>query len=452
MRPMQRHFDEQLQELKERLLAMGGLAETMIAKSVKALVERSEALVQEVFAHEEEMDRHCIDTDDRCFTLLALHQPMAGDLRFIAVAIKINSDIERIGDLAVNIAQATMSLITEPQLKPLVDIPRMARLCQEMVKKSLDAFVAQDPELARIVIESDDAVDLLREQVFRDLLNCMIDNSATVPRAMDLILVSRCLERIADHATNIAEDVVYIVRGEDVRERGDKEIRKGIRRQTAAVPLISEADRKAVLAAHRLMPEEREFLTLIESAARNLLEAAGALQTMFDNYTNPEAQWRKIRDVEHQGDAITHRIMKKLNQTFIPFIDRQELRALTSTIDDVVDFIEAAASRMVLYHIAQPTPQSREMVALITASAEQIVKAIGHLPTFAGVDEICVEINRLENLADDLYRHAIASLFEGDRPILDVTKWKEIYELLEGVTDRCEDVANVVETIALKHS
>lgn len=452
MRPMQRHFDEQLQELKERLLSMGGLAETMIAKSVKALVERSEILVQEVFAHEEEMDRYCIDTDERCFTLLALHQPMAGDLRFIAVAIKINSDIERIGDLAVNIAQATMSLIAQPQLKPLVDIPRMARLCQEMVKKSLDSFVAQDPELARIVIESDDAVDFLREQVFGDLLNCMIDNSATVPRALDLILVSRCLERIADHATNIAEDVVYIVRGEDIRERGDKEIRKGIRRQAAAAPLISGADRKAVLAAHRLMPEEREFLTLIESAARNLLEAAETLQTMFDDYTNPEAQWQKIRDVEHKGDAMTHRIMKKLNQTFIPFIDRQELRALTSALDDVVDFIEAAASRMVLYKIEQPTPQSREMVAVITASGEQIVKAIGHLPTFAGVDEICVEINRLENLADDLYRRAIASLFETEQSPLEITKWKEVYELLEGVTDRCEDVANVVETIALKHS
>lgn len=452
MRPMQRHFDEQLQELKERLLSMGGLAETMIAKSVKALVERSEILVQEVFAHEEEMDRYCIDTDERCFTLLALHQPMAGDLRFIAVAIKINSDIERIGDLAVNIAQATMSLIAQPQLKPLVDIPRMARLCQEMVKKSLDSFVAQDPELARIVIESDDAVDFLREQVFGDLLNCMIDNSATVPRALDLILVSRCLERIADHATNIAEDVVYIVRGEDIRERGDKEIRKGIRRQAADTPLISGADRKAVLAAHRLMPEEREFLTLIESAARNLLEAADTLQTMFDNYTNPEAQWQKIRDVEHKGDAMTHRIMKKLNQTFIPFIDRQELRALTSALDDVVDFIEAAASRMVLYKIEQPTPQSREMVALITASGEQIVKAVGHLPTFAGVDEICVEINRLENLADDLYRRAIASLFETEQSPLEITKWKEVYELLEGVTDRCEDVANVVETIALKHS
>jgi len=452
MRPMQRHFDEQLQELKERLLAMGGLAETMIAKSVKALVERGEGLVQEVFAHEEEMDRHCIETDERCFTLLALHQPMAGDLRFIAVAIKINGDIERIGDLAVNIAHATLSLMAQPQLKPLVDIPRMAHLCQEMVKKSLDAFVAQDPELARLVIESDDAVDQLREQVFKDLLDHMIHDSTTVPRALDLLLVSRCLERIADHATNIAEDVVYIVRGEDVRERGDKELRKGLRRQSEATPLVSAADRQAVLAAHRLRPEEKEFLGWIESAAHNLLGAARALQALFDDYTDPEEQWRKIREAEHEGDMITHRIMKKLNQTFIPFIDRQDLRALTSALDDVVDFIEAAASRMVLYHIEQPTVESREMVALIMASAEQVVKATEHLPRFVGVEEICVEINRLENAADDLYRRAIASLFEGKRPILEVTKWKEIYELLEGVTDRCEDVANIVETIALKHS
>ncbi|PWB81500.1 MAG: phosphate transport system regulatory protein PhoU [Candidatus Methylomirabilota bacterium] len=449
---MQRHFDEQLQELKERLLAMGGLAETMIAKSVKALVERGEGLVQEVFAHEEEMDRHCIETDERCFTLLALHQPMAGDLRFIAVAIKINGDIERIGDLAVNIAHATLSLMAQPQLKPLVDIPRMAHLCQEMVKKSLDAFVAQDPELARLVIESDDAVDQLREQVFKDLLDHMIHDSATVPRALDLLLVSRCLERIADHATNIAEDVVYIVRGEDVRERGDKELRKGLRRQSEATPLVSAADRQAVLAAHRLRPEEKEFLGWIESAAHNLLGAARALQALFDDYTDPADKWRKIREAEHEGDMITHRIMKKLNQTFIPFIDRQDLRALTSALDDVVDFIEAAASRMVLYHIEQPTVESREMVALIMASAEQVVKATEHLPRFVGVEEICVEINRLENAADDLYRRAIASLFEGKRPILEVTKWKEIYELLEGVTDRCEDVANIVETIALKHS
>jgi phosphate transport system protein len=452
MSPMQRHFDEQLQELKERLLVMGGMAETMIVKSVKALVERSEALVQEVFAHEEDMDRHCIETDQRCFTLLALHQPMAGDLRFIAVAIKINSDIERIGDLAVNIAQAATSLITQPALKPLIDIPRMSQLCQEMVKKSLDAFVAQDPELARIVIESDDSVDLLRDQVFADLLNYMINDPATVPRALDLILVSRCLERIADHATNIAEDVVYIVRGEDIRERGDKEIRKGLRQPAGIVPDTSGATREAAVTACRLMPEEREFLTLIESAAHNLLAAARLLQAMFDDYTNPEEQWQRIRGAEHEGDAITHRIVKKLNQTFIPFIDRQELRALTSALDDVVDFIEAAASRMVLYHIEQPTQPSREMVALIAASAEQVVKAIGHLPEFVGVDEICVEINRLENLADELYRRAIASLFEGKRPILEVTKWKEIYDLLEGVTDRCEDVANVVETIALKHS
>lgn len=135
----------------------------------------------------------------------------------------------------------------------------------------------------------------------------------------DLILVSRCLERIADHATNIAEDVVYIVRGEDIRERGDKEIRKGLRHQISASPEMPGVDREAALAAHRLMPEEREFLALIESAAHNLLDAARLLQAMFDDYTNPEEQWRKIRDAEHAGDAITHRIVKKLNQTFIPF-------------------------------------------------------------------------------------------------------------------------------------
>jgi phosphate transport system protein len=449
---MQRHFDEQLQELREHLLAMGSLAETMIVKSVKALMDRSEALVQEVFTHEEEMDQRCIETDDRCFTLLALQQPMAGDLRFIAAAIKINSDIERIGDLAVNIAQATMSLIRQPTLRLLIDIPRMAQLCQEMVKKSLDAFVARDAELARIVIESDDSVDLLRDQVFKELLSYMIADSTTVPRALDLILISRYLERIADHATNIAEDVVYIVRGEDVRERGDKEIRKGLRQPTDITPEIPGAGQEAGLAVHRLMPEEQAFLALLESAAHNLLNAARILQAMFEEYADPAEKWRQISEAEHQGDAITHDIMKKLNQTFIPFIDRQNLHALTSALDDVVDFIEATASRMVLYKIEQPTQQSREMVAIILASAEQVVKAIGDLPRFVGVEEICVEINRLENEADDLYRRAISGLFEGEQPILEVTKWKEIYELLEGVTDRCEDVANVVETIVLKHA
>ncbi|MDE2179983.1 MAG: DUF47 domain-containing protein, partial [candidate division NC10 bacterium] len=196
----------------------------------------------------------------------------------------------------------------------------------------------------------------------------------------------------------------------------------------------------------------REFLDLIESAAHNLLQAARSLQVMFEDYTDRVGKWREVREAEHEGDAITHRIMKKLNQTFIPFIDRQNLHALTSALDDVVDFIEAAASRMVLYKIDQPTPESREMVSLIVASAEQVAKAVSQLPRFDTVQEICVEINRLENAADDLYRPAIARLFEGDLPVLEVTKWKEIYELLEGVTDRCEDVANVVETIALKHA
>jgi phosphate transport system protein len=201
----------------------------MIHEAFKALVSRDEGLVQTVLAHEEEMDLLCIDVDDRAFTLLALQQPMASDLRFLVAAIKINSDLERIADQAVSIALRAQSLITQPEVKPLIDIPRMASLAQEMVRKSLDAFVRRDPELARSVIDSDDEVDSLRDQVFRELLTYMMADTATIPRALALILVSRNLERIADHATNIAEDVIYIVRGVDVRERGDKELRKGLR-------------------------------------------------------------------------------------------------------------------------------------------------------------------------------------------------------------------------------
>lgn len=226
---MERHFERELETLRERLLVMGGLAETMIRKSVKALVDRDEALIQAVLAHEEEIDILCLEIDDRCFTLLALRQPMASDLRFLVAAIKINSDLERIGDQAVNIILRARHLIVQPPVKPLIDIPRMAYLAGEMVRKSLDAFVRRDPDLARGVIEADDEVDHLGDQVFRELITYMSADPTTIPRALDLILISRNLERIADHATNIAEDVIYIVRGEDVRERGDKELRKGLR-------------------------------------------------------------------------------------------------------------------------------------------------------------------------------------------------------------------------------
>jgi phosphate transport system protein len=226
---MERHFHQELQTLRERILVMGGLAETMIHKGIRALVNRDEGLVEAVLAHEEEMDLLCIEIDDRCFTLLALRQPMASDLRFLVAAIKINSDLERIGDQAVSIAFRARSLIRQPELKPLIDIPRMASLSQDMVRKSLDAFVHRDPDLARGVIEGDDQVDMLRDQIFRELLTYMMGDPSTIPRALDLIFISRNLERIADHATNIAEDVIYIARGEDVRERGDKELKKGLR-------------------------------------------------------------------------------------------------------------------------------------------------------------------------------------------------------------------------------
>jgi phosphate transport system protein len=226
---MARKFERELKELRERLLVMGGLAERMIRTAVAALMDRDERQAEAVLEHEEEMDRLCIEVDDRCFTLLALRQPMASDLRVLVAGIKINGDLERIGDQALSVALRARSLLRRPHLEPPDEIPRMARLAEAMVHRSLEAFLRGDAELAREVIEGDDEVDELRDQVVRRLLTDMTADSGTIPAALDLILVSRNLERIADHATNIAEDVIYIVRAEDVRERGEKEVRKGLR-------------------------------------------------------------------------------------------------------------------------------------------------------------------------------------------------------------------------------
>ena len=214
---MQRHFHEELEALKQTLLAMGGLVEDQIRRVMTALLERDSAMAQEVIGRDHRVNAYDVEVDEKCVELLALHQPAAGDLRFITTAMKIVTDLERIGDQAVNIAQRTVELNLEPQLKPYIDLPRMAEKSQRMVKESLDAFVARDTELARQVCAEDAAVDALKEQIFRELLTFMMSDARTIPRAIRLILISRFLERVADHATNIAEMVIYMVESKMVR-------------------------------------------------------------------------------------------------------------------------------------------------------------------------------------------------------------------------------------------
>ena len=214
---MQRHFHEELEGLKQTLLAMGALVEDQIRRVMRALVERDDGLAQAVIEGDRQVNTYDVEVDEKCVELLALHQPAAGDLRFITTAMKIVTDLERIGDQAVNIAQRAIELNREPQLKPYIDLPRMAESAARMVKESLDAFVNRDTALARQVCAEDEAVDALKEQVFRELLTFMMEDARTIPRAIRLILISRFLERVADHATNIAEMVVYMVEGKMVR-------------------------------------------------------------------------------------------------------------------------------------------------------------------------------------------------------------------------------------------
>jgi phosphate transport system protein len=211
------HFESEMQALKSQLLTMGGLVENRIHRAVEALIHRNEAEARKVIESDVEINNLQIEIDERCLKILATQTPVAVDLRFIAAAMKINSDLERMGDQAVNIAESTLKCLNQPALKPFIDLPRMGALAQEMTRDALDAFVRGDAVLARDVLRRDDVVDDLKDQVFRELLTYMMADPGTIERALSLILISRNLERVADHATNIAEDVIFMVEAKDVR-------------------------------------------------------------------------------------------------------------------------------------------------------------------------------------------------------------------------------------------
>lgn len=214
---MERHFEHDLEQLKERLLVMAGLAESAVHQSVQAVFEKNENLANRVLEEEPAINEMQIEIDYRVMQLVALQAPMAVDLRFILSASRINNDLERIGDQAVNIAQSALRILRHPQVKPYVDLPRMSELAEGMVRESLNALVRRDADLAKSVLLRDDEVDHLRDQIFRELLTYMMENSAVVFPAFELVLITKNLERIGDHATNIAEDVIYMVAGRDVR-------------------------------------------------------------------------------------------------------------------------------------------------------------------------------------------------------------------------------------------
>jgi len=219
---LERHFHQELETLKELLLRMGGAAEAVVYKSVEALKRRDPDLARETFEDDKQLDAMEIEIEERCIGLLALQQPMAGDLRFLTSALKISNDLERIGDHAVNIAEGAVSLAGMPQLKPLVDIPRMADLALTMLREALDAFVHRDAATARRICLRDDAVDDLNRQLFRELVSYMIEDPSTVGRALELIRVAHNLERVADMATNVAEEVVFIAEARIIKHHREE--------------------------------------------------------------------------------------------------------------------------------------------------------------------------------------------------------------------------------------
>jgi phosphate transport system protein len=215
-------YEEELRGLRATLLKMGGLVERQIAEAIDALVNRDTELAKQVIERDKEVNRMDIDTDETCIRLLALHQPAGSDLRFITTGLKITTDLERIGDNAVNIAERVVELNEEPQIKPYIDIPRMASIAQSMVKDSIDAFMRQDTDLCDAVIARDDEVDGLNRQVYRELLSYMAEDPRLIARSTRILFISKYLERIADHAENIAEMVTFMVKGKMIKHMDKK--------------------------------------------------------------------------------------------------------------------------------------------------------------------------------------------------------------------------------------
>jgi len=219
-----RHSVEELDELKGRLLTMGRLAEERLRLAMKGLVERNDESLADVVARDSVIDDLQIEIDHRCFTVIALCQPVATDLRTVLSTLKINADLERVGDLAVKIGKVAQRYVRHPPVKPLIDLPRMGTLALKMLREALDAFVARDLSLAQAVLRQDDWLDALKDQIFREVLTFMLGDSRTVEPGIDLMLISRHLERVGDHATNIAEDVIFIVEARDVRHLSTRRI------------------------------------------------------------------------------------------------------------------------------------------------------------------------------------------------------------------------------------
>ena len=223
---MERHFDQETTKLNEKLIRMASIVEEMIRITVKSLIDRNSSVLETINPKEKEINKLQIEIDEDVVTLIARMQPVATDLRFLIAASKINSDLERIADQVINIGQNTVILLKYPQLKPLVDIPIMADIVQQMVRESLDAYIHKDIAQAQKVLNSDDKVDALKDQIFRELLTYMISDPKAIQPALCLILIARNLERIGDHSTNIAEEVIYIVQGRDVRHHHEEQKRK----------------------------------------------------------------------------------------------------------------------------------------------------------------------------------------------------------------------------------
>ncbi len=442
-------FERDLQELQDDLLAMGSMVEKAIARSLDALKHRDLETSAKIIHEDNLIDEQQMMIEDKCVHLIATQQPMASDLRALITTLHIAAELERMGDYAEGIAKISLMMGDEPPLKPLIDIPRMAEKVSGMLRKCLDAFVARDAEMAAQVNIEDDEVDALYAQVYRELLMLMIQDPKTIERATHLLWVAHNLERVADRATNICEQVVYLVTG--------KLVDVDVSRSTVRVrERQMDQRRSSVARVPNVYGGDEQFYRLLHDEATNLKDTAMTLSELMSNFDSLEDWAQKTSDLEHAGDEILHAIMRELHGTLITPLDRSDIATLAERLDDVVDHIEEAARDLYEFRVDAPTEEAAEMARILHEAGIGLEKAVVKLPNMkenrSGILKLCSEISGLEEQADKVGRGALMSLLNGDAPFNYVMKWREVYHHLEEAADSCQRAAIVIEGIVLEYA
>ena len=467
-------WEQQLADIREQLLMMSGLTERNLALAMRALVERDDKLCDTVEAEDSQIDHLEIQIDEMVITYIATHGPIARDCRMMLTTSKIANNLERIADQATKIARRSRELNTEPLLKPLIDIPLMADIAQEMLRDSITAFVDGNHELAVEIIARDRSVDSINKQLERELTGYMVESPKTITRALNLMTVAKAIERVADHATNIAEEVFYLYKGQDIRHEpsfkqpassGGKAKQAEQAGRAARHPIVTLACLGwagcyacgVMSALQRIFGRDTKFFDLLEGSAAAAKQSATSLVAAFPKLTgNPSSEvLGDLAQARRKHKRLSQETTEELCKNFVTPLEREDIEALSTALYKISKNVEKIGERLLISPSGTDLGLVSRQITMLERAAEVVVIMVNQLRAKSHGEDIRDAYEKLQTIegdADKLMTELLRELYHGTSDARSVVFWKDLYELLEKGIDRCRDAGYVVFHVALKYS